>query len=215
MAGAAGRSMVANALGWAAIWLLSLLVLGAVAFPLMHRLDARFAESGRRDEPGARSAARLVRRLAAGIASSDAVWAGRAARSRWRLIALLSAWSEMASRRRGAPLAAATRRSDRGVRRRCSLIVFACFFWLRGFYPDVRSTEKPMEIGFLTSTMHARWMPPNDAWLSGYTINYYYFGYVETAALGLLGGVRPEVSFNMMSITLPGAHLLRREWHRL
>ena len=37
----------------------------------------------------------------------------------------------------------------------------------------------------------------------GYTINYYYFGYVETAALGLLGGVRPEVAFNLMSITLP------------
>ncbi len=30
--------MVANALGWAALWLLALFVLGAVAFPLMHRL---------------------------------------------------------------------------------------------------------------------------------------------------------------------------------
>nr|MDQ6908487.1 DUF2298 domain-containing protein [Chloroflexota bacterium] len=36
-----------------------------------------------------------------------------------------------------------------------------------------------------------------------YGINYYYFGYVETATLGLLAGVRPEVAFNLMSITLP------------
>jgi YYY domain-containing protein len=193
--------VVASALGWAAIWLLWLLLLGAVAFPLAHRLMPGLPSRGVAMSPAL--GVLLISYVAWLLASLHLVPFGRGALLlALALIALLSAWSEMASR--GAAL--------RWLRRHggliaafgaAFLIVFACFFWLRGFYPDVRSTEKPMEIGFLTSTMRARWMPPNDAWLSGFTINYYYFGYVETAALGLLGGLRPEISFNLMSITLP------------
>ncbi|MGI8855170.1 MAG: DUF2298 domain-containing protein [Thermomicrobiales bacterium] len=193
--------MVGSALGWAALWLLWLLVLGAVAFPLAHRLMPGLPSRGVAMSPALGMV--LVAYLAWLLASLHLVPFGRGALLlALAVVALLSAWSEMAShgaavrwlRRHGGLVAAF------GM---AFVVVFACFFWLRGFYPDVRSTEKPMEIGFLTSTMRARWMPPNDVWLSGFTINYYYFGYVETATLGLLSGVRPEIAFNLMSISLP------------
>jgi len=82
------------------------------------------------------------------------------------------------------------------------VVVFGLFAWVRGYAPDVRSTEKPMELGFLTSTMRTRFMPPADPWWAGAGINYYYFGFVEGAALGLVTGVRPEVAFNLTGITL-------------
>lgn len=193
--------MVGSAFGWAAIWLLWLLILGVAAFPLAHRLMPGLASRGVALSPALGML--LVSYVAWLLASLHLVPFGRGSLlGALGLVALLSAWSEIAAR--GAAL-----RWLRGHGGTVALfgvafvVVFACFFWLRGYYSDVRSTEKPMEIGFLTSTMRARWMPPSDAWLAGFTINYYYFGYVEAATIGLLGGLRPEVTFNLMSLTLP------------
>ena len=193
--------MLVSAFGWAAAWLAWLAILAVVALPLTYRLLRGLPSRGIAFSPIV--GLLLVSYLSWILASVHLLPFGRVSLlCAVGIVAALSAISAVADR-------VALFRWLRPNLRIAStfavmfIVVFAVFFWLRGFYPDVRSTEKPMEIGFLTSTMRARWMPPHDAWLSGYGINYYYFGYVEAATLGLLSGVRPEVAFNLMSISLP------------
>ncbi len=193
--------MVVNSFGWAIAWLACLMLLGVVAFPLTHRLLIGLPTRGIACSPAVGLI--LVSYLAWIAASLHLLPFGRASLLvAVIVVALLSVGSEIASR--GAAIRWIARHAGMAAAFGVAfLVVFALFFWVRGYYPDVRSTEKPMEIGFLTSTMRAHWMPPSDAWLSGYTINYYYFGYVEAATLGILAGLRPEITFNMMSLTLP------------
>src|SRR5262249_25249928 len=39
--------------------------------------------------------------------------------------------------------------------------------------------------------------PPHDPWLAGYSINYYYFGYLLMAAMSLVSRIEPGVAFNL------------------
>ena len=194
-------SMVGNALTWGASWLGWVFVLAIIAFPLAYRLMPRLAGRGIALSPALGVLA--VSYLSWLLASVHLAPFGRgSALLAVGIVALLSAVVEVWSR--GEAMRWLGRNFALAVLYAVALVaIFALFCWLRGFYPDIRSTEKPMEIEFLTSTMGARWMPPTDAWLSGFTINYYYFGYVEAATVGLLGGLRPEVTFNLMSCTLP------------
>ncbi len=48
---------------------------------------------------------------------------------------------------------------------------------MRAHNPEIYSTEKPMEIMFINSIRASETFPPHDAWLAGYAISYYYFGY--------------------------------------
>jgi len=74
------------------------------------------------------------------------------------------------------------------------------FGWavFRAHNPETGSTEKPMEIMFLNSIRASAVFPPHDAWLSGYAISYYYFGYVIMATLADLAGVSSGVAFGLM-----------------
>lgn len=60
------------------------------------------------------------------------------------------------------------------------------------------ATEKPMELAFISAAIRTETFPPNDPWLSGYAISYYYFGYVMAAMLSTLSGIASTVGFNMM-----------------
>ena len=51
-----------------------------------------------------------------------------------------------------------------------------------------------MEFAFVNGILRSRLFPPQDPWLSGYGVRYYYFGYVMLAALVRLTGVDPAVS---------------------
>lgn len=81
-------------------------------------------------------------------------------------------------------------------------IVFVAmlFIWAgyRAHEPEIRSTEKPMEMMFINSIRQSESFPPNDAWLAGYSISYYYFGYVITAALADLSGVNSGIAFGLI-----------------
>jgi YYY domain-containing protein len=74
------------------------------------------------------------------------------------------------------------------------------FGWaiVRAHQNGLVATEKPMELAFISATMRSETFPPNDPWLSGYAISYYYFGYVMAAMLSMLSGVPSSVGFNMM-----------------
>ncbi|MGH2606760.1 MAG: DUF2298 domain-containing protein, partial [Anaerolineales bacterium] len=54
-----------------------------------------------------------------------------------------------------------------------------------------------MELMFLNSILRSPAFPPQDAWLSGYAISYYYFGYVLAAWLTRITGAFSGVAFNL------------------
>ena len=87
------------------------------------------------------------------------------------------------------------------------IAAFLGYAWLRGYTPHIAGTEKPMELGFLTAATRQTTMPPGDPWLSGHTINYYYFGFVIVAALAKLTGTTAAVAFNLGLATLFAATL--------
>ncbi len=77
------------------------------------------------------------------------------------------------------------------------LVFFAGAALMRAAYPDVSGTEKPMELAFINAILRSPSFPPNDPWLSGYSISYYYFGYVQVAMLAQMTGATSAVSFNL------------------
>jgi YYY domain-containing protein len=77
------------------------------------------------------------------------------------------------------------------------LFLFALFVWFHGYGPQIMDQEKPGDMMMLASSMRATQMPPNDAWMAGDTINYYYLGYVLWAAIGKMVGAAPAEAFNL------------------
>jgi YYY domain-containing protein len=94
------------------------------------------------------------------------------------------------------------------------LFVGAWALWalLRAYSPDIMTAggEKFMEIMYLNSIGRSEYFPPQDAWLSGYGISYYYFGYVMMAMLTRLSGLPAHLTFNvgvalLFALTCTGA----------
>ena len=79
------------------------------------------------------------------------------------------------------------------------LAAFAAWAFVRANNPEIEGTEKPMEIAFLNAILRSERFPPNDPWLSGYAISYYYFGYVLLAFLTRITNVTSSVAFNLGS----------------
>jgi YYY domain-containing protein len=80
-------------------------------------------------------------------------------------------------------------------------VVFALafVFWsfIRANNAEITYTEKPMELAFLNAILRSDRFPPQDPWLSGYAISYYYFGYIILALMTRLTGVASSVAFNL------------------
>ncbi len=78
------------------------------------------------------------------------------------------------------------------------LLAFAALTFIRANNPDLTGTEKPMEMAFINAIMESPTFPPHDPWLSGYSISYYYFGFVMTAMLAEITSTIGSVAFNLM-----------------
>ncbi len=125
------------------------------------------------------------------------------------LVALVSCWA--AWRRRDELLAFA--------KHRWAYLLFVdglfalAFFvaaWLRSYVPDIAGTEKPMDFMFLNAASRAERFPPQDPWLSGFDVAYYYFGYLLVSTVGQLAGVATNVGYNLglamiAALTVTGA----------
>lgn len=68
----------------------------------------------------------------------------------------------------------------------------------RAYQNSLTSTEKPMELAFMSAVQRSEFFPPNDPWMAGYAISYYYFGYIISGMLIMLSGVQSTVGFNMV-----------------
>jgi uncharacterized membrane protein len=83
-----------------------------------------------------------------------------------------------------------------------TIFLISIFFMtmMRGANPGIIGTEKPMELTFINGILRSQSFPPNDPWLSGYSISYYYFGYLIIAAIIKIIGTNPGIAFNLALI---------------
>jgi YYY domain-containing protein len=63
--------------------------------------------------------------------------------------------------------------------------------------PDPWGTERPMDYALFNAIRNSPSFPPHDPWLSGFSINYYYFGYLLMAAMSLVSGIGQGVAYNL------------------
>ena len=82
-----------------------------------------------------------------------------------------------------------------------ALVGWAIF---KAYNPNIETAggEKWMEIAFINGTLRSSYFPPQDPWLAGYGISYYYFGYVLMAMITRLSGLASHVAFNLYVPTL-------------
>ena len=81
-------------------------------------------------------------------------------------------------------------------------IIFLIWTYIRGFKPEAYGTEKFMDYGFMTSMMRSEYMPPQDFWFAGESINYYYLGQYLATYMTKLSFVTVNVGYNLMLMTL-------------
>jgi YYY domain-containing protein len=77
------------------------------------------------------------------------------------------------------------------------LLAFIAWAVVRSLNPAIDLTEKPMDMMLLQATSHISVSPPQDLWLAGHGVNYYYFGYLLMATMGKLTGVAVPITYNL------------------
>lgn len=83
---------------------------------------------------------------------------------------------------------------------------------VRSQEPSIHGLEKFMDFGFMQSIARSTYFPPLDMWfsadtferVSGYFINYYYFGHLSGALLIKLTGVPASVGYNLILANIFG-----------
>lgn len=91
-------------------------------------------------------------------------------------------------------------------------LAFVAWVFFKSHNPNIETAggEKWMEIAFINGILRSDYFPPQDPWLSGFGISYYYFGYVLMAALTQLNPLISTTAFNLyiptlFALTLTGA----------
>ena len=68
---------------------------------------------------------------------------------------------------------------------------------LRAAVSDIAHTEQPMDLMFLNAVVTSPYYPPNDPWLAGAAVSYYYMGYLFMGTLALFTGLATPVAYNL------------------
>jgi YYY domain-containing protein len=76
-------------------------------------------------------------------------------------------------------------------------VTFAAMALLVAYAPDVWNTEKPMDAMLMTAIQASDSFPPQDAWMAGETVNYYYLGHLLLALPAHVLGLEPSVAYNL------------------
>lgn len=83
-------------------------------------------------------------------------------------------------------------------------LVFLFFLIIRSFNPEIHGGEKISDFMLLNSILKSNSFPPHDSWLSGFSINmYYYFGTYVIATLTKLTGIPSYISYNLAMALIP------------
>ncbi len=76
-------------------------------------------------------------------------------------------------------------------------VIFVVLCYFKGYGPMINGQEKFMDYGFIMSMLRNSKLPASDMWLSGKSINYYYFGQYLYAFLIKLSNVKTGVGYNL------------------
>ena len=74
---------------------------------------------------------------------------------------------------------------------------FLFWLWVASLQPGVFHTEQPMDFMFINSLWNSRQYPPQDAWLAGQPISYYYLGYWLLTTVAKAAAVQPALAYHM------------------
>jgi uncharacterized membrane protein len=122
------------------------------------------------------------------------------------VLALGLIWQRQQLRTGGLSMLAWLRREWRYVLSVELLFSTAFVGWtiFKAYNPNIETAggEKWMEITFINGTLRSDYFPPQDPWLSGFAISYYYFGYVLMAMATRLTGLVSTIAFNLYIPTL-------------
>ena len=79
------------------------------------------------------------------------------------------------------------------------------FLWLAVVLgaPAINHTEKPMDFLFINAILQTTYFPPEDPWLAGHSISYYYFGHITIAFLTKLTAIPSNISYNLAVALFP------------
>ena len=83
------------------------------------------------------------------------------------------------------------------------LLLFLGWVAFRAYDPMINHTEQLMDFAFLNASVQATSYPPEDPWLQGHGISYYYFGYLMMGLLTKLTGISSAVSYNLSLALVP------------
>ena len=83
------------------------------------------------------------------------------------------------------------------------LIFFVGWTVFRSFDPAIDHTEQPMDFAMLNAAIVSEVGQPEDAWMSGESISYYYFGYWAFGTLSEMTGIASNRAYNLAMALIP------------
>lgn len=89
-----------------------------------------------------------------------------------------------------------------------SYAVYLFFVYLRTFKPDILGTEKLMDVALINAIMKQNHIPIENPWLSGFFMNYYYFGHFILGVFQYMLQIPTAVGYNL-AISLFGIWILQ------
>ena len=84
------------------------------------------------------------------------------------------------------------------------IIVFSIWVLLKIYDPGINHTEQPMDFAFLNASASSQHFPPQDPWLAGESVSYYYLGYLIFGGISRLADVSTSVGYNLALATVAG-----------
>lgn len=200
-------ALTSNTLAALAVWVVLLVVLAVVGFPLASIAFQAFPDVGWG----------LSRTIGLSVAAY-LVWIGASLqlfrfRAIWVLAALaivgLCGWlANTWLRRRGLP--GGWRPAPRSMLHAefAFWLIFALFLFFRLILPDgwhpIWGGEKPMEFALINSIGRSAYFPPYDPWFADGYVNYYYYGFYLMSFLMKSVGAPSELGFNLALPTVMG-----------
>ncbi len=184
-----------------ALWLLTVEIIGLAAFPLAFFLFPKMADRG---YGFSKTFGILLVGYASWILSALRILPSERLTLAGVVVALGAAAGALAWRNR--------RLFAEFVARNWKMLalgeaVFLAFLlaWtlFRAYDPAIDHTEQPMDFMLLNASIQTSLGQPEDAWLRGETVSYYYFGYWMMGALSELSGVASNFSYNLAMALIP------------
>ena len=123
----------------------------------------------------------------------------------WGALALMAVVSGRIAYVRRAEMVAMLRRERHAIliAEGVFLLMFLAWVFFRSYDAAINTTEQPMDFAFLNAAVLADFFPPEDPWLRGGDVPYYYFGFLMMGNLTEMSFIPTRISFNLALALIP------------